>query len=338
MVAFGCHAAWRLPPSFSILCLLALVLHAVRRAMRGWAAVTIAAGPLRPANKAAPGRGQQFSTLSSSLAPVPSHIGALSASTAPRRNASSAAKRRAPLLVAGALIVLWVAVTQSGLVAAYALPKPATMIERLVFGFQTGYLGSALWQTLREALWGCFFAGLIGIPFGFAIAHFRTLARSTEPYLAASQAIPAIAIAPLLVTWVGYGTMPIVILCMIMVIFPVIISTAVGVRQIDRLIVDAARLDGAGGLTLIHRIELPLAGPNILAGVRTGFTLAMTGAVVGEMVIGGERGLGIQLITAQHVNDTPGMFAVIVLLAAVAMLIYGALKALENRVVAAVSD
>ena len=243
----------------------------------------------------------------------------------------------APTVLGVALIAAWAVLTNIGIISAYALPAPQEVVRRVVTGFHAGFLGASLSQTLLEALLGCVVAAFFGVPLGFGIAHFRALSASVEPYLAASQAIPAIAIAPLLVAWIGYGTSPIVVLCTIMVVFPVIISTAVGVRHIDQELIGAARLDGAGGFTLLRTIELPLAGPNIMAGLRTGFTLSITGAVVGEMVIGGQRGLGIELVTAQHVNDIPGMFAVIAVLATVAVALYLLLRWLEYRVVRAVA-
>lgn len=243
----------------------------------------------------------------------------------------------APIILGLLAIIAWIVASTSGLIGEYALPNPAAVVQRLIVGFQDGYLISALNQTLIEALLGCLTATVIGIPLGLAISHWALLSASIEPYLAASQAIPAVAIAPLLVTWIGYGMAPIVTLCAIIVVFPIVISTAVGIRSIDPDVAAAARLDGAGGLGLLARIELPLAGPNILAGLRTGFTLAITGAVVGEMVIGGQIGLGITLVTAQHVNDLPAMFATIILLAVAAVGIYLILRAIESRVVRAVA-
>lgn len=196
---------------------------------------------------------------------------------------------------------------------------------------------TSAWQTLHIAVIGSLIAAFIGIPVGFGITHYQPFSAALEPYLAASQAIPAVAFAPLLVLWVGYGMAPIVILCVLMVIFPIIINTAVGVRDVDPDILDAARLDGASGMRLMKSIEFPLALPAILAGIRTGFTLSITGAVVGELVIGGQRGLGIELTTAQHLNDAPGMFATIAILAVLAIGMYLALRALETRVLAIVS-
>ncbi|VEI12437.1 ABC transporter permease [Trueperella bialowiezensis] len=248
------------------------------------------------------------------------------------------AKWLAPLVLGVLIFAAWVFATESGMVGSWALPSPGQVWHRLVGGISDGYLLDATRQTVWEATLGCFFAAIIGVPVGFAIAHSKLLAASLQPYLAASQAIPAVAIAPLLVLWVGYGTTPIVWLCTIMVVFPIIINTSVGVRGIDPDLIGAARLDGAGPLTLMARIELPLAAPNILAGLRNGFTLSITGAVVGEMVIGGQTGLGIVLTGAQALNDVAGMFAAIIILAVIAIAIYIAIYALETRAYHAVSE
>lgn len=243
-----------------------------------------------------------------------------------------------PLTVGFLVLMAWLVVTEAGLVAGWILPSPLAVVERLGAGIGEGFLFTATLRTLYEALLGCVFAALIGIPLGFAIAHVRLLAASIQPYLAASQAIPAVAIAPMLVLWVGYGSTPIVVLCVIMVIFPIVINTTVGVRGIDPDLIGAARLDGAGSLRLLTLIELPLASPNIIAGLRNGFTLSITGAVVGEMVIGGQEGLGIVLVGAQALNDVSGMFAAIIILAACAIAIYIILLIIENRAVAAVTE
>lgn len=251
---------------------------------------------------------------------------------------NSTMKWAAPITLGLIILIAWVVSTEMGMVGSWALPAPGRVWSRLVSGLSDGYLLDATVQTMYEALLGCVLGAVIGVPFGFAIAHFKRLAASVQPYLAASQAIPAVAIAPLLVLWVGYGTTPIVILCTILVIFPIIINTTVGVRSIDPDLIGAARIDGAGALTLLSYIELPLAAPNILAGLRNGFTLSITGAVVGEMVIGGQTGLGILLTSAQALNDLSGMFAAIVILAATAIAVYVLILVIENKAHEAVSE
>ena len=236
-----------------------------------------------------------------------------------------------PSLVFGAvLLALWWFSTTFGFVDAYFLPSPQETAARLFSGLRSGYLVDALEETLQVAIAGCVFAALVGVPLGYCIGKSRTFSRMVQPYFAASQAIPAVAIAPLLTIWIGYGPVSIIVLCTIRVIFPVVVSTSVGIRHIDTDIIGAARLDGASGFTLIRTMEIPLAAPSILAGLRTGFTLSITGAVVGEMIIGG-KGLGMALISAQGSGDIKGMFAAIVLLAVSAMAIYGLISLLESR-------
>lgn len=235
-----------------------------------------------------------------------------------------------PVTLGLVLLLLWWYFTTFGVVNSYFLPAPKSVLTRIISGLNQGYLLHSLTATLGEALLGCFAAGIIGVPCGYFVAKSRLFHRLVGPYLAASQAVPAVAIAPLLTMWVGYGTLPVVLLCTIMVIFPVIVSTSVGIYHMDKEVIGAARLDGASGLTMACSIELPLAAPSILAGIRTGFTFSVTGAIVGEMVTGAQ-GLGMLLISAQHSGDTVGMFAVITMLALCAMTIYGVIGLAEKR-------
>ncbi len=238
-------------------------------------------------------------------------------------------------VVFAVLLASWWFVTTFGLVNTHFLPSPQSALARLAAGRQ--YFAKALWFTLKEATLGCLAAAAIGIPVGYAIAKSRLFSRTIQPYLAASQAIPAVAIAPLLTIWIGHGLAPVVVLCAIMVTFPVVVNTAVGVKHIDPDLIGAARLDGASAFTMIRHVEVPLAAPAILSGLRTGFTLSITGAVVGEMVIGG-KGLGILLTGAQNSADTTGMFATIILLASAAMLVYWLLTLAERRADYAIKD
>ncbi len=243
-----------------------------------------------------------------------------------------------PLTFGISLLLLWYFVTEQAMLNPQVLPHPATVLARLHFGVKDGFLLTALISSLKIAGWGCVYATLIGVPCGILITRFRLLGKTLEPYVAASQAIPAIAIAPLLVTWAGYGTKSIVILCTVIVIFPIIVNTAVGIKRINPDLLAAAQLDGANARQNLIYIALPLASPLILAGMRNGFTLAITGAIVGEMVIGSSHGLGITLISFQHQNDMAGMFACIILLASIAVLGYSALQFIERRVGAVVAE
>ncbi|WP_111837079.1 ABC transporter permease [Actinomyces bovis] len=229
-----------------------------------------------------------------------------------------------------ALLLGWWLIARTGALPTYVLPEPLKVAQRLWLGVTQSNLLPAAATTLEEALLGCLLAAATALPLAWALAHWQLFARTVLPYVAASQAVPAIALAPLFVVWFGYGTWPVVLLCAFMVFFPITVTTLVGLRGLDPDIMDAARLDGAHGLQLIQHLEVPLALPSILAGLRTGFTLSITGAVVGEMTMGG-TGLGMVLASQRQSADTTGLFATITLLCVLATTIHACLHQLEQR-------
>lgn len=236
-----------------------------------------------------------------------------------------------PLAFGVTLLVLWEFVCRAGLISEFFLPAPSAIIQRLVHDLTTTPLPRFLGTTVSEAVGGALLALLVALPLGYGIAKSRAISRTLEPYAAATQAIPAIALAPLLVLWMGRGFLPIVVLCALMVFFPVMLGTSLGLRRVDRNITDAARIDGASAALLLRYIEFPLALPALLTGIRNGLTLSFTGAIVGEFTMGG-RGLGMALDMHRRNGDTEGVFATLVLLAGCAMAIYGVMTVIERAV------
>jgi NitT/TauT family transport system permease protein len=236
-----------------------------------------------------------------------------------------------PLALALFMLASWYLSTAYGHVNSLILPAPADVLASLINGLRSGLFLSSAVVTLQESLLGFLLAVLVGLPLGYGLAKSRLLAAVGHPYLAAGQAIPALVIAPLLVLWLGYGLLPIMVLCMLIVLFPMVITTILGVQTIDRDLADAARVEGASGWRLLASIEFPLALPAILAGIRTGLTLSITGAVVGEFVSGGAsvsggaqgQGLGVLVQLARYQYDTAFLFATLLVLATLAILYYG---------------
>ncbi|HZU70703.1 MAG TPA: ABC transporter permease [Ktedonobacteraceae bacterium] len=227
-----------------------------------------------------------------------------------------------PVVLALLLLLGWYVSTTYGHVSNLILPAPADVFAALSDGLTAGWLLSNAWITIQESLLGFLLAVVVALPLGYGLAKSRLIAATVQPYLAAGQAIPAIVIAPILIIWVGYGLVPIVILCMLVVLFPMVITTELGVRSIDPALVDAARVEGASGWAMLARIEFPLALPAILAAVRTGLTLSITGALVGEFVSAGGTGLGGLLLQAQNQINTALLFATLIILAVLAALYY----------------
>ena len=240
-------------------------------------------------------------------------------------------KRRAvvaPALLAALLLFAWWATATLGHFPAYLLPAPGEVFRRLITDLPMllPYLG----VTLAEALGGCLAGAVVALPLAVAIHRLGWFRAAVQPFLGATQAIPAIALAPLLVLWIDYGWWAVVTLCALMVFFPILVTSVLGLNRLDPDVIKAARIDGAGSARLLVDIELPLAWPAVLAGLRNGFTLSVTGAVVGEMVMGG-RGLGTVLTVQRDAVDTAGMFATILLLCTVAASIYSLVHVWEQH-------
>lgn len=233
----------------------------------------------------------------------------------------------APILLGVLLLAGWAISAGPGSVL---LPTPGAVASRLISDLADpiywGYLG----VTVAEAFGGALLGAAVALPLAVLIHRSRWVAAGVHPFLGATQAIPAVALAPLLVLWLNYGLFSVIVLCALIVFFPILISTVVGLRHVDAEVVDAARIDGAGGWALLTQIELPMALPSILAGVRNGVTLAVTGAIVGEMVMGG-AGLGTILTIQRGSVDTAGMVATIIVLALIASSAYAAIHFWERR-------
>ncbi len=229
-----------------------------------------------------------------------------------------------PIVLAVFLLVSWYVSTARGSVPGFILPPPRDVFSALADGLRSGlFLNNAL-VTIQESLLGFLLGVIIALPLGYGIAKSRLFAATVQPYLAAGQAIPAIVIAPVLVLWLGYGLVPITILCMLVVLFPMVITTALGVQTIDHVYTDAARVEGASGWSMLVRIEFPLALPAILAALRTGLTLSITGALVGEFVSNSGQGLGALVFLAKDQFNAPLMFATLIIMAVLAAVYYGA--------------
>lgn len=233
-----------------------------------------------------------------------------------------------PALLGVVALVMWSQVAKA--VGPGILPGPWEVAVRLGLEIQGGLLAFA-GSTFAVSALGSLLGLAVALPLGYLIAHFPLASAAINPYLAASQAVPAVALAPLLVVWFGYGSLPTALLCALLVFFPIAINTTLGFSHLDADVIGAARVDGAGRWKLLAWIEIPLALPAILAGIRNGFVLSVTGAVVGEFVMGG-NGLGQLLAVYRDRADTTGMIAVLSALIFVAVALFGGVRLVERTV------
>jgi len=232
-----------------------------------------------------------------------------------------------PIGLGVAFLLTWVVL--SYWVGPLVLPHPWTVLLRLGLELQEDLPIHAL-STFGISALGGVLGAMVALPLGYFVSHSGLISRAVSPYLAASQAIPAVALAPLLVVLFGYGLMPKAMLCALMVFFPITINTSLGFMQLEPDLIGAALVDGANKVQLLTQIELPLALPAILAGIRNGLVLSVTGAVVGEFVIGGS-GLGYLLGIYRDRYDTAGVLAVLVALAMGAIALFEVVRRIERK-------
>jgi NitT/TauT family transport system permease protein len=156
---------------------------------------------------------------------------------------------------------------------------------------------------------------------------------SISPFLVASQAVPIVAIAPLLIIWFGSGIFSKVLICALIVFFPVLVNTIVGIRAVPRALNELMRSLRASRWQILWTLEIPAALPVFLGGLRIGATLSVIGAVVGEFV-GADRGLGFLINVGRGQYDTALVFVAIFTLIALALSLYGLVLLLEKRLLA----
>lgn len=228
-----------------------------------------------------------------------------------------------------ALLIAWQSLIWLKGYPAFILPPPARVWARLLQALADGTLIRHTAITLGESLSGLALGLAVAAVLGYLLAQSRTIERLLAPYIVASQSVPVVAIAPLLVIWFGSGLTSKVLICALIVFFPVLINIVVGVRAVEQDLRDLMRsLRASRWQTFVH-LELPAALPMLLGGLKIGATLSVIGAVVGEFV-GADRGLGFLISAARGQFDTALVFVAVFALVAIAMALYGCVALLEK--------
>ncbi|HEV7810355.1 MAG TPA: ABC transporter permease [Candidatus Limnocylindrales bacterium] len=239
-----------------------------------------------------------------------------------------------PVLVAfAAFVVVWKLVVVIGGLPVFILPSPEQVAARFVTAWTDGTIVPHAWTTLVEVALGFLVGSTAGVVAGYALARWRLVERIASPYLVAAQAVPILALAPLLALWFGPGLLAKVVICGLIVFFPVAIATMVGIRSVDRGLLELARSLRATPRRVLLDVEVPGALPSILGGLRIGVTLAVVGAIVGEWA-GADRGLGVLVNLARgSLFDIPLLFATLVTIALLGIASYALIVLADRRLV-----
>ena len=214
-----------------------------------------------------------------------------------------------------AFLVLWKLATVIGDYPEFILPAPEVVVERGARAIASGVLWEHTGATLLEVVLGFTAGATVAVLTGIALGKSVLVERVLSPYIVAAQAVPILALAPLLDIWFGGGLLARVVICALIVFFPIAIATMVGIRSTDPLLDEMLRSLGAGPAQRTRLLEIPSALPVIFGGLRVGVTLAVIGAVVAEWA-GASIGLGVLInIADQGLFDTPLMFVALAVLA-----------------------
>ena len=230
----------------------------------------------------------------------------------------------------GAALLGWWLISRFAGLPAFILPAPGQVAVRFWKALVDGTLVLHTAATLTEVLLGLLVGTTAAVILGYAIAKSRLFEQLVSPYLVATQAIPVVAIAPLLVIWFGPGIFSKVLICALIVFFPVLVNTVVGVRAVPRPFHDLMQSLHATRPQTLRMLELPASLPVLLGGLRIGATLSVIGAVVGELV-GSDRGLGFLVTVGRGQYDTALVFVAVFTLIALALALYGLVSFLERK-------
>jgi NitT/TauT family transport system permease protein len=227
--------------------------------------------------------------------------------------------------------LLWEGLARLSGFPTFILPLPGQVWARFVEVVADGRLAFHAGVTLGEVLAGLGLGLALASVLGYVIARSPGLERLLTPYIVASQAVPIVAIAPLLVIWFGSGLRSKVLICALIVFFPILINTVLGLRSVEPDLRDLLRSLRASAWQTFTKLELPAALPILLGGLKVGATLSVIGAVVGEFV-GADRGLGFLINFARGQYDTALVFVAVIALVAIALGLYGVVTLLEQAV------
>jgi len=227
-------------------------------------------------------------------------------------------------------LLAWTLVARYSGLPHFILPAPydvwLSFLKSLSNGTLLYHTGITLTEIVLGMLVGVCFATVVG----YMLAKSRTLEKILSPYLVASQAIPIVAIAPLLVIWLGDGILSKVLICALIVFFPVLVNTIVGVRAVPTALYDLMNSIRATRWQILLKLEVPASLPILLGGLRIGATLSVIGAIVGELV-DAEEGLGYLLQLGDFQYDTSMVYVAVFALIFLALGLYGIVAWVERR-------
>lgn len=232
----------------------------------------------------------------------------------------------AVIIVVGELLVL------NGVLNEIIVPRPTRVFTALIDTLSEGFFYSHLWVTTSEVLIGFVMGTVIGFGLGAALGISRRARAIAYPYIVAFQGLPKVVLAPVFITIFGFGIESKVVMAIAISFFPILINTMAGLTGVDPQARRLMRSLNASDWHIFTKLSLPSSLPLIFAGVKTGLTLSLVGAIVGEFV-GAERGLGYLLDVYSYQLEVPRVWAITVILATIGVILFLFIEWLDSKVV-----
>lgn len=232
-----------------------------------------------------------------------------------------------PLGLLAFLLLLWELWVRVRDTPAWYLPAPSAVFRALIDNWSS--IRADAWVTLQEVLIGFGVAVLVAVPVAILIERFLMVERAFYPLVVATQAIPLVALAPLLLIWFGHGLQPKVVMVALISFFPIVVNLVDGLRSADRETLDLLRTMGATSWQQFRLVQAPSALPAFFSGAKIGMAIAVIGAVIGESA-GSSAGLGHAISLYGAALKTPLVFACVLVLALMAIGLFGLIALLER--------
>ncbi|WP_430297516.1 ABC transporter permease [Sinomonas sp. B1-1] len=236
------------------------------------------------------------------------------------RAAQTAGMRLLQLGLAVVVLVAWELLVRARVIDPFFFPLPSDIFQTVWLWISSGYVFPHLWITMQEALLAFAVGAAAGLALGFVLARVAFLERLFQPFLQMFNALPRVVLAPIFLLWFGLGIWSKVAFGFTLVFFIVFFNTLEGVKSVDRVLIDNARMLGASEKQLLRHVFIPSALTWIFSSLHISVGFAITGAVVGEY-LGASGGVGYAIAQAQGVFDTKGVFAGMFILMIVVLII-----------------
>jgi len=229
-----------------------------------------------------------------------------------------------------ALVAAWYLFVKIGNVPKFVMPSPGDTFAAAFAGNYSWWTNTAV--TATEIYAGYFLALLVGVGLALIFTWSKSLEAFFMPLLVSLNMIPKVALGPLIIVWFKYGILPNSMMAFSICVFPILLTTARGLREIEPELLDLVRSLRGSRWQLFSKIQLPGALPYIFSGMKVGAILAVAGAIVGEF-LGSDKGLGYLMLQVQVTLDTPAMFMAVLMITLLGMLLYGLVLLLERLLV-----